>query len=458
MVATVGTERDQRRLDVIIAEEEDRFRRRMPSAAETDRRARGVLAGGVTSSWQVSNPLPIWVDRAQGSHLYDLDGNDYVDLHNGYGAMLVGHAHPAVVAAISERVVSGTHFAQPTPDAVVVATELRRRFGLDLWRFSNSGTEATMDAVHIMRAVTERPLLVKIEGAYHGHHDTVQVSVWNEREELEAAVAPRGVLAGTGIPEAILDLTLVVPWNDLTAVEAVFAAHGERIAGMIVEPILMNAGIIPPEPGYLEGIRRITRQHGALLAFDEVKTGLTVGPGGATMLYGADPDLICLAKSLGGGVPTAAVGGTADVMEVIVSGHYEQVGTFNGNPLSMAAARATLLEVLDAGAYAHFDRLAERMVTGTTDAIERYELPAYSMAIGAKGAITFSPTRVRNYRQFLGQGDRHHYAAWLFQFNRGVLLPPAAKGEQWMVSVQHILDDADRFVETFEEFARALRA
>lgn len=457
MVATVGTEQAQARLDVIIAREEERFRERLPSAAETHRRASAVLAGGVTSSWQVSRPLPIWVDEASGSKVVDLDGNEYVDFHNGYGAMLVGHAHPAIVAAVTARVTRGTHFAQPTSDAVVVAEELARRFGLPLWRFANSGTEATMDAVHLMRAVTDRPLLVKIEGAYHGHHDTVQVSVWNERAELEAASAPRGVLAGTGIPEAVLDLTLVVPWNDLEAVEDVFATHGERIAGMIVEPIMMNAGIIPPDDGYLEGLAGITRQHGALLTFDEVKTGLTVSPGGATARYGITPDIICLAKSLGGGLPTAAVGGTVEVMDTIASGYYEQVGTFNGNPLSMASTRATLLDVLTPEAYDHLEALRSRIVGGTQATIDEFELPAYSVAIGAKGAITFSPERVRHYRQFLGQGDRHHHAAWLYQFNRGVFLPPWSKGEQWMVSVQHTTDDADRFVETFAAFATELR-
>ena len=458
MVATIGTQQTQRRLDALIAREEERFHARLPSAQATHDRASRVLAGGVTSSWQVSEPLPIWIDRAAGSKVHDLDGNEYVDYHNGYGAMLVGHAHPAIVAAVTARVAAGTHFAQPTSDAVVVAEELGRRFGLPLWRFSNSGTEATMDAVHLMRAITGRPLLVKIEGAYHGHHDTVQVSVWNDREELESADAPRGVLAGTGIPEAILDLTLVVPWNDAEAVEAVFAANGERIAGMIVEPIMMNAGIIPPEPGYLETLRRVTRDHGALLTFDEVKTGLTVSPGGVTALHGVVPDMVCLAKSLGGGVPTGAVGGTVEVMKAISSGLYEQVGTFNGNPLSMAAARATLLEILDDAAYRHLATLSESIVAGTTEAIERYELPAYSVAAGAKGAVTFSEVRVRHYRQFLKQGDRHHYAAWLYQFNRGVFLPPWAKGEQWMVSVQHSLEDTARFVETFVEFARELRA
>lgn len=458
MVATVGTEQAQRKLDVILAREEDRFKQRMPGAAAAHARAEKVLAGGVTSSWQTSNPLPIWVDRAAGSQVFDIDGNQYADFHNGYGAMLVGHAHPAIVETVTERVRAGTHFAQPTSDAVVVAEELSRRYGLPLWRFCNSGTEATMDAIHLARAFTGRTKIVKIEGAYHGHHDTVQVSVWNELDELEGSTYPRGVLHGTGIPEVMLDLTLVVRWNDLAAVEEVFAAHGESIAAMIVEPIMMNAGIIAPVEGYLEGIRRITADHGSLLIFDEVKTGFTVAPGGATQLYGVSPDIVCLAKSMGGGLPTGAIGGTAEVMEVIASGDYEQVGTFNGNPLAMATARTTICDILDDSAYAHIDKLRTRVIEGTTETIDRYDLPAYSVAVGAKGAVTFSPTPVSHYREFLGQGDRHHFAAWLYQFNRGVFLPPWAKGEQWMVSVQHTMDDVDLFVETFEAFARDLRS
>lgn len=315
-----------------------------------------------------------------------------------------------------------------------------------------------MDAIHLARAFTGRTKIVKIEGAYHGHHDTVQVSVWNELDELEGSTYPRGVLHGTGIPEVMLDLTLVVRWNDLQAVEEVFAAHGESIAAMIVEPIMMNAGIIAPVEGYLEGIRRITADHGSLLIFDEVKTGFTVAPGGATQLYGVSPDIVCLAKSMGGGLPTGAIGGTAEVMEVIASGDYEQVGTFNGNPLAMATARTTICDILDDSAYAHIDKLRTRVIEGTTETIDRYDLPAYSVAVGAKGAVTFSPTPVSHYREFLGQGDRHHFAAWLYQFNRGVFLPPWAKGEQWMVSVQHTMDDVDLFVETFEAFARDLRS
>src|SRR5262249_19760899 len=203
------------------------------------------------------------------------------------------------------------------------AEELARRFGLPLWRFTNSGTEATMDAVHLMRAVTGRSLIVKVEGTYHGHHDSVQVSVLEGLDELGPYHHPASVQASTGIPKAIPDLTLIVPFNDLGVAERIFAEHEGEIAGMILEPIMMNAGIIPPLPGYLDGIRALTRRHGALLAFDEVKTGLTVGPGGATRLSGVAPDILCLAKAIGGGVSCGAIGGTAEVMETIAKCAYD---------------------------------------------------------------------------------------------------------------------------------------
>ena len=220
---------------------------------------------------------------------------------------------------------------------------------------------------------------------------------------------------------------------------------------------MMNAGVIPPEEGYLEGVREIVHAHGALLAFDEVKCGVSTAYGGASGHLGVRPDMVCLAKAMGGGVPCGAIGGTEEVMGRITDGTYEQVGTFNGNPLTMAAARATLTEILTPEAYEHFDRLAAIMVDGSRAVIEEYDLAAYPLSFGAKGSITFSGGRVRNYRDFLGLDDRFSQAHWLFQHNGGVFLPPWGKAEQWTLSVQHSEDDARRFVDNFEAFARALR-
>jgi len=433
-------------LDDLIATESDIFLRRQPESRSLHERARKSLAGGATSNWQIAEPQAVWMSHGSGSKVYDVDGAEYSDFHGGYGVSLVGHTHPAVVAAVSERVRRGTHFAQPTADAVAVAEELAQRFGLPQWRFANSGTEATMDAVHLMRATTGRDLLLKVEGCYHGHHDSVQVSVAPEESEVGPADRPLGVAANSGIPEAIRDLVVVVGFNDLAAVERAVRDHPGQIAGMIVEPVMMNAGIIHSDPGYLAGLREILHAHGALLTFDEVKTGLTTGPGGITASSGVTPDLVCLAKALGGGTPTAAIGGTSELMGWIDDGRYEQCGTFNGNPLTMAATRAVLTEVLVPEAYQHLERLRIRLQNGIESIINEHELPWHVVTAGAKGCITFLPDPIRNFRDFLRIDDRLGHAHWLVQHNGGVFLPPWGKIEQWLISVQHTDDDVDRFI------------
>ena len=444
-------------LDEQIARQEAVFLDRQPRSAELVQRARRSLAGGATSSWQIAQPQAVWLTHGRGSRVWDVDGTEYVDLHGGYGVSLVGHAHPAVVRAVQDRVVRGTHFAQPAEDAVVVAEELARRFGLPLWRFGNSGTEATMDAVHLMRAATGRDLVIKVEGCYHGHHDSVEVSVLPEAEEAGPADRPAAVPGNTGIPQVVVDLVAVVGFNDVEMVARVLREHPGQVAGMIVEPVMMNAGIIPPAPGYLAAVRDLLHADGALLTFDEVKTGLTVGPGGATRHYGVTPDIVCLAKALGGGVPVAAIGGTAEVMALVADGRYEQVGTFNGNPLSMAAARATLLEALTPAAYERVERLRDRMQRDVTAVLAEHGLPWEVVTIGAKGCISFLDRPVRNLRDFHAIDARLGHLHWLVQHNGGVFLPPWGKVEQWLLSVQHEEDDADRFVANVATFAALLR-
>ena len=445
------------RLEEIIAAQEEIFVARQPNSARLAEQAKQHLAGGVTSSWQITAPQPVWLSHGRGPKVYDVDGNEYVDLHGGYGAALAGHAHPAIADAIGAQAGLGTHFAQPTKNAVAVAAELARRFGLPRWRFANSGTEATMDAVHLMRSITGRDLIIKIEGCYHGHHDSVQVSVAPDPDKAGPRDRPSSAPASTGIPRAITDLTLIAPFNDLDSVARLLDEHHGQVAGMIIEPVMMNAGIIKPEPGYLAGLRPLLHDHGALLTFDEVKTGLTVGPGGETRNSGVQPDLICLAKSLGGGVAVAAIGGTQAVMDHVADGGYEMVGTFNGNPLAMAATRAMLTEVATPEAYQRIEKLRVRAVTGIEQAIEEHGLTAHVVTAGAKGCVVFAAEPVRDYRGFLGVDDRYSHAHWLYQHNGGVFLPPWGKIEQWLISVQHDEADIDRLVTNFAAFAQAVR-
>jgi glutamate-1-semialdehyde 2,1-aminomutase len=456
--AQAATTSTDAKLAEIIAAQEEIFVRRQPQSARLATGAGGYLAGGVTSSWQITAPQPVWLSHGRGSKVYDVDGNEYVDLHGGYGAALAGHAHPAIADAIMTQAGRGTHFAQPTPDALVVAEELARRFGLPRWRFANSGTEATMDAVHLMRSITGRDLIIKVEGCYHGHHDSVQVSVAPEPGQAGPPDKPNSAPSSTGIPKAITDLTLIATFNDLDSVARLLDEHRNQVAGMIIEPVMMNAGIIPPEPGYLAALKDLLHEHRALLTFDEVKTGLTVGPGGVTQLSGIQPDLICLAKSLGGGVAVAAIGGTEPVMDHVASGGYEMVGTFNGNPLAMAATRAMLTEVATPPAYRRIERLRQRAKTGIERAIADTGLTAHVVTAGAKGCVVFAAEPVTNYRGFLGVDDRYSHAHWLYQHNRGVFLPPWGKIEQWLISVQHDEADVDLLVENFGVFARAVSA
>lgn len=453
MVTSVASDIDPEVVDALIRSESEAFVRRQPKSTTTIAAASKHLAGGATSNWQIAQPQAVWMSHGARSHVWDVDGNEYVDMHGGYGAAIAGHGHPAIVRAVSEQVTRGTHFAQPTADSIWLAEELSRRFHLPLWRFANSGTEATMDAIHLMRALTERDLIIKVEGCYHGHHDSVQVSVLPEADEVGPADRPNRVPGNTGIPQAIQDLVVVVPFNDLDAVQRALDEHPGQIAGMILEPIMMNAGIIPPVPGYLEGLAPLLHAAGAFLTFDEVKTGFTTGPAGAVGRYGVVPDIVCLAKALGGGISVAAIGGTDEVMSAIGDGRYEQVGTFNGNPLAMAAARANLSEVLDDAGYERLDALAARARAGFEKAIADNGLPWHIVSVGAKGCVAFTDKPVRNYRDFLEVDDRWGQLHWLMQHNGGVFLPPWGKVEQWLLSVQHTDDDVDRLIANFQRLA-----
>jgi len=417
--------------------------------------AKAHLPGGVSSSWQSWPPHPIYVDRGLGSHVWDIDGNEYVDYHNGYGVMVMGHAHPKIVEAVRKRVALGTHFAQPTEDALPVAEQLAERTGLPFWRFGNSGTEATLDAVRIMRATTGRDLIVKIEGTYHGHHDALMVSVFPSEEDAGPRDHPNSVPQTPGLIPGTTDWTTNVPFNDLEAAQKVFAERGDEIAGMIVEPVMTNAGLVLPDEGYLDGLKEVCHTHGAMLAFDEVKTGFTVAWGGAIEVFGVQPDLVAYAKALGAGLPCGAIGGTEGAMAKVISEDVHQVGTFNGNPLTMAAAKVNLEEVLVRDAYTRLVEVND-ILRRCEDVIDRYGLPASMKLLGAKGAIDWSREPIHEYRDLWAIDDRIPQLAWLWQLNRGVFKSPGSKWESWTTSIVMSDDDAERYVTNFEEMAAAI--
>jgi glutamate-1-semialdehyde 2,1-aminomutase len=450
---------DRQRIKELTEREERVLNENTSASGEMYKRAQRSLSGGVASSYQLRDPWPIYLERGSGPHVWDVDGNEYYDFHNGFGSMVQGHANPAIGKAISERYALGTHFAAPTEDAIVVGEELARRWGLPQWRYTNSGSESTMDAIRIARAYTKRDTIMKIFGSYHGHHDGVMVSIGVEYDKIGDRLNLESLPYGAGIPQAVVDLTIAVPFNDAEAMEhriKALDAEGRKPACVIMEAAMMNLGVVLPEDGYLEAVREITQRHGIVLIFDEVKTGLCIAPGGATERWGVLPDMVTLAKALGGGLPSGAIGGSREVMSVVEDGSVFQVGTYNGNPLGMAASRANLHEVLTPEAYKHLDHLNDRLLRGCEGVIEEHNLPGYAVGVGSKGCVTFSPEKIVDYETFKANQDADlAELAWLFNMNRGIFMTPGRE-EEWTLSVTHTDESVDAYIAVFEEMAAEL--
>src|SRR5436305_4363566 len=300
---------NRKHVEEIVAREEAELRRRTPGSQKIHKRAESSLPMGVSSSFQAVPPYPLFIDRAVGSRIWDYDGNEYLDFHLGFGSLLVGHSHPVLVEALRDQLGKGTLYSLPCPDTVFLAEELVRRFApIELVRFCNSGTEATMDAIRLARAHAGRDKIVKIEGSYHGHHDTVMMSTKPSKEAAGPVERPHTVPASKGIPSDVKQKTIIAPYNDPTALDRILSEHKDEVAAVITEAVLMNVGIMLPDEGYLQNVRDITRKHGVLLIFDEVKTGVTVAPGGITEIYRVEQDFICLSKSVVGGMPIRVFG------------------------------------------------------------------------------------------------------------------------------------------------------
>src|SRR5919202_3932105 len=449
---------DRDRVAALMERERTRYRERTAASGEHFARAAAVMPGGVPSQFQKNDPWPVYVRGGRGARVTDVDGNEYLDFHNGFGVMCVGHANPVVAAAVKARMDEGTHFAAPTEGSIVVAEELKRRWGLPHWRFTNSGTESTMDAIHIARGLTGRDVIVKVEGTYHGHHDAVMVSVKPPADQMGERDRPNSVPYGLGYAPGTPEATRVVPFNDAEAVERVLVELEGRVAGVILEPAMMNINIVRPVDGYLDRLRELTRQHGAVLIFDEVKTGAAVAAGGATELFGVTPDVVCLAKAICGGLPGGAVGMTEPLAELVADGRVRQQGTFNGNPLTMAAAEATLCHVLTDEAYARLHAANRTLMEGCDRVIAAYGLPAHTVGMGSKGCVVFASEPIREYRDCLTK-IRHDLSdlAWLYHMNAGIFMTPG-QDEEWTLSVMHTDADLQRYVHVFERFARDVTA
>ncbi|MGB0035102.1 MAG: glutamate-1-semialdehyde 2,1-aminomutase [Candidatus Acidiferrales bacterium] len=432
------------------------YEKRTPRSREAHKKALERIPLGVASNYRAYDPYPLFVRDGKGGIIHDIDGNEYLDFNLCFGALMAGHCHPAVIRAVLEKLGTGTMFGMPHDLELGLAEEICKRFPVEMVRFSNSGTECTMHAVRLARAATGRDRIIKMEGGYHGLHDSVLVSLKPKAGEVGDANFPTPVPGGEGVPKATIQNTLIAQFNDPAAVERLFAKYPGEIAAVIVEPIMMNVGILMPDPGYHQALREITKKNGALLIFDEVKTGAKLGRGGACEYFQVKPDIVCLAKSIGGGFSLAAFASTREVMRLISDHRVFHGGTYNTNPVAMAAGLATFREVLTLAAYEHVNRLNQKLLAGYKKEIEKAGLVSYVVGAGANGALMFFPKPIRNYRDWLTADSDlwRHY--WFAMVNRGVMAQPYWWDEQWTVSVAHTDADIDRHLAAFAEVAPAL--
>ena len=432
------------------------FQLRTPKSAEAHKHNLRRLPLGVASNYRAYDPYPIFVKEAQGSRFRDLDGNEYIDHNLCFGALMAGHCHPAVMKAVEKRLTTGTMFGMPHDMEWELAEEICARFPVEMVRFGNSGTEATMHSIRLARAATGRDKIIKFEGGYHGLHDAALVSVKPHDDQIGDFKTPNSVPGGLGVPKSSIANVAVASFNDLESVEYRFKQSPAEIAAVILEPIMMNVGLCVPEPGFLEGLRVLCDRFGALLIYDEVKTGAKLSWGGASEYFGVKPDMICLAKSIGGGLPLAAFGASKAVMDLISQHKVFHGGTYNTNPVSMAAGLAMFRDVLTRDNYAHVEKLTHNLVTGYHDTVAKVGLNAYVIFAGANGALMFAPKEIRNYRDWLKVDSDLWKQYWFAMVNRGVMPQPFWWDEQWTISVQHTEHDVDKHLEVFAQIAPAL--
>jgi glutamate-1-semialdehyde 2,1-aminomutase len=439
------------RVAQVLADEWKLFTKNTAGSAAESERAFASLPLGVTSSFQHWDPYPISIASAEGAWMTDVDGRKLLDLSMGFGAMLAGHLNPIVVEEIQTSLRQGMLFVTPSPTSTDAAERICKRFGIDQVRFTNSGTESTMYAVRVARSATEKMGILKVEGGYHGSYDPFVVSSKPPLDKIGNPDKPKAYIDSNLVPGDIY----VVPFNNLEALEKMFKKNSKKIACFIVEPVLENLAIVLPDVGYLEGVRALCDKYNVVLIFDEVKTGLTAGPKGAAARLGVKPDLITLAKSIGGGLPLAAFGGKKKYMDYVSNGKMAHFGTFNGNPLAMAGIRA-IDRICTDEAMAKAEAFNMQALDRISAIIDEFELPAHTVGFGVKGCVTWSTTPVRNYRDYKATDFTIAEAHWLFSLNRGIITPPGLD-EQWLISLAHGQAEIDLLVEDFREFAIALR-
>jgi glutamate-1-semialdehyde 2,1-aminomutase len=427
-----------------------------PVTAEWFERARSTLVSGVSSGWSYwGDDDTLVISRGDGAHVYDMDGNRYVDYHLAFGPIILGHGHPEVAGAVAEAAAEGTTFSMTTPREIEAAEAVRDAVSwVDALRFTNTGTEATMHAIRLARAHTGRELIVKFEGAYHGAHDYVLYSISGAPpDELGDRRSPVPHVDSRGVPEAIRSLVRVVPYNDLEAMERLFRAEGEQIAAMIVEPMLGNFFGLMPEDGYLEALRRICDEYGTVLIFDEVKTGFRMALGGAEEVFGVVPDLGTFAKSMGNGIPVAAVAGRNEIIQDWVADDIMQSGTFSGNAIGMAATKATIDILATGEPYAAIERAGTALMAGIEGILVEEGVPGHTVGHWSMFGISLSEEAPRDYRDYRNH-DEELYAAVIAGMIRRGALPVDDAREPFFLSAAHSPEDVALTLEAFGDSLR----
>ena len=417
------------------------------------REALNLLPGGVNSPVRAFKAVegdPIVLVKGRGCRVWDADGREYIDFLASWGPLILGHAYPKVVKAVKEAAEKGLSFGLTNPHEVTLARLVVEMVpSVEKVRFVNSGTEATMSAVRLARGVTGRKYVVKFDGCYHGHYDSLLVSAGS-------GVATFAIPGTPGIPEEIASLTLVLPYNDPKAVEEAFAKYGEDIACVIVEPVAGNMGVVPPERGFLETLRKITERYEALLIFDEVITGFRLSKGGAQELYGIEPDVTCLGKVLGGGMPVGAYGGRKEIMEKVApEGPVYQAGTLSGNPLAMVAGSETLKELRDKEPYPELEAKTERFAKEVSLLLKEKGLPHTVNRVGSMMTVFFTEQKVKDFATAKGSDTKLFAKFFKALLDKGVLIPPS-QFEAWFVSTAHEDSDIDEALERIKDALRNL--
>jgi glutamate-1-semialdehyde 2,1-aminomutase len=442
-------------VEKIGEKEANMLRKKTRRSKEIFEEARRWMPFGVNSNYRYLDPYPLYFSKGRGTKLWDADGNEYLDFNMAFGALGIGHSHPVLVKAMLDRVANGTIFGFEGETVAALGKTICQRFMVDRVKLSSTGLESTMHAVRLARAYTKRKKILKFEGCYHGSHDTLMVNVKPSLAKTGEGRVPNIVPSSQGMPDETFQNTIVAQFNDFDSVERTVKRDRENLAGVILEPIPMNMGFVPPKPGFLEALRHLCDETGALLIFDEVKTCGKFYRG-AEGEFGVTPDLKTMGKAIGGGYPLSVLGGKKEVMDAIVPGVIAHAGTFNSNPVVVTAGLVTLTKILTKEKLAHAAKLGEELAHGYTDIIEDAKLKARVQAIGVSGTMHFTDHEVTNWRSFLDVNVGTWWTYYTAMLNRGIIPMATGPDEQWTVSVQHTKDEIKTHLEVFKTVVREL--